>query len=128
MVSIDKISEKIAAFGIPGLIFLVAYGLTGLAGAAAITAALAAIGPGGIIGGIVSLFAIGLLSEEIAKYGFKALSKGVVKALIEKGETKESIINTINTKYKFISKDLKLYIKDLVDSYDEKESENGEKQ
>lgn len=126
MVSIDKVSEKIAAFGIPGLIFLVAYGLTGLAGAAAITAALTAIGPGGIIGGIASLFAIGLLSEAITKYGFRALSKGVVKALMKKGETKESIINALNTKYKFISKDLKLYIKDLVDNYTETESENSE--
>ena len=46
----DEVIKKIAALGVPGLIFTVALGTSGLAGAAAITAALAMLGPGGIIG------------------------------------------------------------------------------
>ena len=46
----------------PGLVLVVAISATGLVGAAAITAALAALGPGGIIGGIVTLGVIGLIS------------------------------------------------------------------
>ena len=34
----DTIIKKVAALGVPGLVFLVAVNLTGLAGAAAITA------------------------------------------------------------------------------------------
>ena len=59
----EKIVSKIAALGVPGLILITAIGATGLAGGAAITTALAAIGPGGMIGGIVTLGVIGLISE-----------------------------------------------------------------
>ena len=67
----DKIVSKIAALGVPGLVLTVAIGATGLAGGAAITTALAAIGPGGMIGGLVTLGVIGLISEGISKYGPK---------------------------------------------------------
>ena len=42
----DKLVSKIAALGIPGLVLVTAIGATGLAGGAAITTALAALGPG----------------------------------------------------------------------------------
>lgn len=41
----DKLVSKIAALGIPGLVLVTAIGATGLAGGAAITTALAALGP-----------------------------------------------------------------------------------
>ena len=41
----DQIIKKIAALGVPGLVFMVAVELTGLAGAAALTTALASLGP-----------------------------------------------------------------------------------
>jgi len=47
----DKIVSKIAALGVPGLVLLVAISATGLYGAAAITTALAALGPFGMVGG-----------------------------------------------------------------------------
>ncbi len=46
----DKIVEKIVSIGVPGIMLLVAISMTGLSGAAAITAALALLGPGGMIG------------------------------------------------------------------------------
>lgn len=48
----ERIVAKLAGLGVPSLIFVVAISTTGLTGAAAITAALALLGPGGIIGGI----------------------------------------------------------------------------
>ena len=75
----DKIVSKIAALGVPGLVLTVAIGATGLAGGAAITTALAAIGPGGMIGGLVTLGVIGLISEGISKYGVDAIFSAVVK-------------------------------------------------
>mgnify|MGYP000376292429 FL=1 len=69
----------------------VAIGATGLAGGAAITTALAAIGPGGMIGGLVTLGVIGLISEGISKYGVDAIFSAVVKELYRRGETKEQL-------------------------------------
>ena len=102
----DKVVSKIVALGVPGLIFMVTLTLTGLSGAAAITAALAMIGPGGMIGGLITLGMAGVISHAIAEYGFDALFIAVVKELYKRGETKESIKSKIE-KYP-ISKELKL--------------------
>ncbi|MCI5898138.1 MAG: hypothetical protein MRZ82_03955 [Firmicutes bacterium] len=109
----DKIVSKIAALGIPGLVLLTAISATGLAGGAAITTALAALGPGGIIGGIATLGIIGLISEGIAQYGVDAIFSAVVKELYRKGETKEHILQKIE-RYP-ISKDLKRKLKEYVE-------------
>lgn len=101
----DKIISKVAALGVPGLVLVIAIGATGLAGGAAITTALAALGPGGIIGGIATLGVIGLLSEGVAQYGVDAIFSSVVKELYKRGESKASIHDKIK-RYP-ISKDLK---------------------
>ena len=106
--------KKVAALGVPGLVLVVAISATGLVGAAAITAALAALGPGGIIGGIVTLGVIGLISEGIAKYGFEAIFEAVVKELYARGETKESVLKKID-KYP-VSKDLKRKLTESIEN------------
>ena len=109
----DKIVSKIAALGVPGLVLTVAIGATGLAGGAAITTALAAIGPGGIIGGLVTLGVIGLISEGISKYGVDAIFSAVVKELYRRGETKEQLKQKIK-RYP-ISKDLKRKLNEYIE-------------
>ena len=111
----DKAVSKIAALGVPGLVFVVAVGATDLSGAAAITAALAALGPGGIVGGIAFLGVAGIISSAIAEKGYDCLYKSVVKELYAKGETKESIIKKIDGYH--ISKSLKPKLKDKLNSY-----------
>ena len=101
----DKIVSKIAALGVPGLILLVAMSATGLAGAAALTTALAALGPGGMLGGILTLGVISLVTDAISTYGFEVVFKAVVNELYKRGESKESLINQIG-KYP-VSKNLK---------------------
>ncbi len=113
ILDMDKIAQKIAALGIPGLILIVAMSATGYAGAVALTAALASIGPGGMLGGIATLGIIGLISESLAKYGFDALYKSVVKELYKRGETKDSILRKIN-KYP-VSKELKSKLKEELE-------------
>lgn len=114
----DKIVSKIAALGVPGLVLMIAISATGLAGGAALTAALAALGPGGMIGGIATLGAIGLISEAIAEYGFDAIFSAVVKELYKRGESKESLLEKIN-KYP-VSKNLKIKLKENINKIDEK--------
>lgn len=103
---LEEIVAKLAAIGVPSLMFIMAVGATGLAGAAAITAALASLGPGGIVGGIAFLGVSGLIADAITRYGVDALLTGVVKQLYKDGETKESIKIKID-KYP-VSKGLKL--------------------
>ena len=68
----DKIIDKIAAFGVPGLILLVTMHLVGFAGAAAVTTALAALGcPVGMLGGIAMLGLLGLMAKAISDFGFE---------------------------------------------------------
>ena len=102
----DKVASKIAALGVPGLVLMVAISATGLYGGAAITTALAALGPFGILGGIATLGVVGLASEAISEFGFSAVFSGVVKQLYKQGESKGSIQEKIQ-KYP-ISKSLKL--------------------
>lgn len=108
----DKLIAKIAALGVPGLVLLIAINAAGWAGGAAITTALAALGPGGMIGGIALLGVIGLISHGLSEFGFDAIYSGVVKELYKKGETKQTILEKIE-KYP-VSKSLKLKLKDQV--------------
>lgn len=109
----EKIISKVAALGIPGLILLVAMTATGLSGAAALTAALAALGPGGMIGGIALLGVAGLVAQGLTEFGFDAIFTGVVKELYKKGETKESIMSKIED-YP-VSKSLKRKLKEELE-------------
>ena len=102
----DKIVSKIVALGVSGLVLFVALSAT------SITTALAAIGPFGILGGIAFLGIIALFSQAITEFGFERIYVQVVKELIKKGETKESILKKIDS-YK-ISKQLKLELKDFL--------------
>lgn len=92
----DKVVSTVAALGVPGLILVTAMGATGYVGAAALTTALAALGPGGMIGGIALLGIIGLIAQSISKYGFDAIFKAVIDELQKRGETAESILSKID--------------------------------
>jgi hypothetical protein len=109
----DKVVGKIVALGVPGLVLLMAIEATGLAGAAALTTALAAIGPFGMLGGIATLGLIVVVSQGIIEYGFETLFKQVVKELIKNGETKESILSKINSYW--VSKSLKLKLVEVLE-------------
>ena len=87
----DKVVEKIVSIGVPGIMLMVAISMTGLYGAAAITAALALLGPGGMIGGVMTLLVSGAIASAISEYGFDALFRAVIKKMCRNGETKESI-------------------------------------
>lgn len=111
----EKLISKLAALGVPGLVLLIAVSTSGYVGAAAIVAALSSLGPGGIIGGIVTLGLIGLITHGLVEYGMDALSSALVKELLKKGETKQSILEKIK-KYP-ISKSLKSQLREQVNNY-----------
>ena len=69
----DRIVNKIAGLGVPGIMLMVAISMTGLSGAAAITAALALLGPGGMLGGIAFLLLAGAITSALTEFGFDAL-------------------------------------------------------
>lgn len=109
----DLIISRIAALGVPGLILLVVMGLTGWAGAAAITTALAVLGgPFGMLGGIATLGILSLISKGIADYGFEQLVLGVIDNLEQQGMSRRQIAIEVS-KYP-ISREMKLKIKDYL--------------
>ena len=119
----DKIVGVIASLGIPGLVLLVAMGVSGWVGAAAITTGLASLGgPFGMLGGIALLGILILVSRGIAKFGFEAVFKAVLTKLKERGHTNEEIVTKIQS-YP-ISKDLKLKLTEFINLWGNQPSGN----
>ena len=109
----DEFVRKVAAIGLPAVILLITMATTGLAGAAAITAALAFLGPGGMLGGIVFLGMIGLASDMLAKYGLEALLDAVYTERLDSGASQQSLCKEID--HLPISRDLKRSLKETLE-------------
>ena len=109
----DKIVSTLAGLGVMGLVLTAAMAATGLVGAASITAALAMLGPGGMVGGVVTLGAAALAAKGITEYGFDAIFMGVAKELVNRGESIDSLIEKLEKIP--VSKSLKLKVKDELE-------------
>ena len=110
---LDKIIDKIAALGIPGIVLVIIISTTGLAGGAALVAALAVLGgPLGMMGGIAALGLMVLISKAITTYGIEKIVQGVVGRLKGKGLSKDKIKTEIE-KYP-ISKAMKYKIIGMI--------------
>jgi hypothetical protein len=104
----DLISS-IAGLGVPGLVLLAAMSVTGFAGAAAITTALASLGgPFGMLGGIALLGTLALISRGLASYGFDAIFDAVLEELRKQGKSADDISAEVS------SYPLPGFIKDMV--------------
>lgn len=113
IVMLDKVVSKIAALGVPGLVLVVAMGVSGWVGGAAVVAALAMLGgPLGMLGGVAVLVILALISNALAKYGFEMVFEATVARLREKGVSDEEIIRKVDG-YP-ISKEIKLKLKDSL--------------
>jgi uncharacterized membrane protein len=111
----DELIKKLAPLGVTGIVLVVVFSgsaVAGLAGGAVITAGLAALGPGGMIGGLVTAGVILLITSVIADYGFDAVFLTVLKEQL-KTKTKEEIIAEIKSK-KIITKRLKTKAIDYI--------------
>ena len=112
----DKLIKRLAPFGVMGIVFIVALTsamASGLAGAAAFTFAMAALGPGGMIGGVITLGVVGIVTSLAAEYGYDAIVLAIIKEQL-KTKSKEQVWREISQK-KLISKDLKLKVKEYID-------------
>ena len=108
----DEFVRKAAGLGLPVIILLITMATTGLTGAAAITAALAMLGPGGRIGGIVLLSIIGLAAEMLSKYGLDALLVAIYQERYRNGDQKQKLLREIQRLP--ISGDLKRKLKEVL--------------
>jgi hypothetical protein len=92
----DKVVQKLVALGVPGLVLLVVVATSGVAGGAAIVAALALLGgPFGMLGGLGVLVTMGLVGDAVASYGLEKIFAAVVAGLKEAGHSKAEIRRTI---------------------------------
>ncbi|MFN6566062.1 hypothetical protein [Dendronalium sp. ChiSLP03b] len=92
----DEFVRKAAGVGLPAIILLITMATTGLTGAAAITAALALLGPGGMIGGIILLGITGLAADMLSKFGLEALLIAIYRQRLQNGESRVNICREIN--------------------------------
>ena len=93
-----------------------------MTGAAATTTALAAIGPAGMIGGLISLGIIGIIANTVSKYGLEKVVAAVVRELYKKGETRQSILTKIES-YP-ITNTLRLKLKEELTTLDATPGQN----
>src|SRR5438046_1140251 len=92
----DEFVMKAVGIGLPAIVLLITMATTGLTGAAAITAALAMLGPGGMIGGIVLLGIIGLAADMLSRFGLEMLLIAIYRQRLQNGETRNNICQEIN--------------------------------
>ncbi|WP_072621772.1 hypothetical protein [Spirulina major] len=104
----DEVVRKVAALGLPGIILVITMATTGVGGAAAITAALAFLGPGGMLGGIALLGVTGLITEALTKGGIEQLLLAVYRDRAQ-SEPRAHLLNEIDRLP--ISADLKRFLK-----------------
>jgi len=116
----DKLIARLIALGIPALVLLVAIVTSGFVGAVAIVAALAVIGgPLGMLGGILALGLLVLIGQAVAEYGFETVFCSVLRGLKENGNTKDKILEKVDS-YP-ISLELKLKLRLYVEKFWEEE-------
>jgi GTP1/Obg family GTP-binding protein len=109
----DEVIRTVAALGLPAIILTIVMATTGLAGAAAITSALAILGgPVGMLGGIGALLAVGKLGELLAKFGFELVLMRIYEIRSEK-EPVEKLCQEIDNLP--INNELKQKVKTVID-------------
>lgn len=114
-VPLDKGAEILAGLGVPGLVLVFVMAASPWFGAAAITAALAAIGPFGMLGGIATLLVLAFIASHLAEFGFEQVFQAVLIKLKADGKTEKDILQTING-YP-ISKELKGKLREFIEKY-----------
>ncbi len=92
---LEKLVSLLVGLGVPGFILFVLATSSGLAGAAAITSALVALGPGGMVGGLVTAGVLAIISAAVTAYGFKTVLKAVIRGFLKKGTSKADLINAL---------------------------------
>jgi hypothetical protein len=88
----ERVVSALASLGITGLLVVVIAGTTGYAGAAAITAALASFGPGGMVGGIVCFALVALTMNAVAIYGWKSVEGAIINRWLSEGKSKDDTL------------------------------------
>ncbi|MFB2836853.1 hypothetical protein [Floridanema evergladense] len=97
----DEVARRIASLGLPGVMLAVALSIAGgmgLAGAAAITTALAMLGgPLGMMGGIGVLLAATAIGEAVSRYGIQAVLVATYLERRRQGEPCHRLCQEIST-------------------------------
>jgi hypothetical protein len=92
----DEAVRAVATLGLPGVLLVITMASTGLAGAAAITTALAFLGgPAGMLGGLTVLGVTGIISSLLAQ-GSVATVLGWIYLARLQNEPRQLLCNEIN--------------------------------
>jgi hypothetical protein len=93
---LERLVSSLVGLGVPGFILFVLATSSGLAGGAAIVAALAALGPGGLVGGLATAGLLVLIASAVAEYGFPKVLGAVVDGFVEAGFSRQELRNALH--------------------------------
>ena len=91
----EKLISDLLAIGGPSLLLKLMMDATGHRGAARLTTALSALGPGGMVGGLLVLAISGLATREFSETMISAAYCRVVQQLLADGESPEDVLEKI---------------------------------
>ena len=113
---LEKLISALVGLGVPGFILFVLVTSGGLTGAASSTAALAALGPGGMVGGLVTAGVLGLVAAAVAEYGMLHVLSAVIAGFLKAATSKADLLAGL-AKVKFFLKEVTCSV--LVGTVDE---------
>lgn len=93
----DMLISTLTAEGIPAIILKLALDATGQKGGARLTTALASLGPGGMIGGLITLGVAQAASFFITEKLIEKIFLCVIHQMMKDGTTPDEIVAAINT-------------------------------
>lgn len=111
-----KLIKLLAPFGVMGIVFIVALTsamAAGLVVVVALAAGMAALGPGGMVGGLITLVVVGIVAKLAIDYGYDRFAIAIVKEYL-KTKSKDEMWSEISKK-KFVFNHIKLKIKGYID-------------
>ncbi len=112
----NKLIKLLAPFGVVGMVFIVALTsamAAGLVVVVALAAGMAALGPGGMVGGLILLVVVGIIAKLAIDYGYDRFAIAIVKEYL-KTKSKDEMWCEISKK-KLVLNHIKLKIKGYID-------------
>ena len=102
---LERLVAALIGLGVPGFILFVLATYSGLAGGAAITAALVALGPGGMVGGLVTAGVLVLITAAVTAHGLPKVFAAVVRGFLNAGTPKDDLLGALKKIKLFLTDD-----------------------
>jgi len=102
---LERLVTALIGLGVPGFALFILATYSGLTGAAAITTALVALGPGGMVGGLVTAGILALIAAAVTANGLPQVFAAVVRGYLNNGTPKDDLLGALKKIKLFVTDD-----------------------